>query len=357
MKKLYVGTEKGLEILSERSGGWQLDRTILGGFEISSVVKRADGKSLLVATRQAGLFHVDPETGQSESLGAGVLPKGIRCIAVSACDPNFILVGSEPAAMFKSEDGGKSWRECTAVAEFARKRNWKYHVPQIPPHIRQILIDRDNPNRIFAAVQIGGVLRSEDGGDTWTDVVDSLDPDVHALVQDPENPDVLFASTGGGGPIGGPHPPVAPFGYPLYRSGDAGKTWTSISADFSRRHSVPIHLYPKEKSTIVAAVAADTPGQWRRPEGANAVLLMSPDGGKNWKQLTDGLPATFPVMIEAIETESAPDGRTYIGIGGEGTKVLPPEKHHGAVYYTDRLDGPWVRLPREFPVVFTVTAP
>jgi hypothetical protein len=168
---------------------------------------------------------------------------------------------------------------------------------------------------------------------------------------------VLFASTGGGGPIGGPHPAVPPFGYPLYRSDDAGKTWLSISSDFTRRHGVPIHLYPKENATIVAPVAADTPGQWRRSEGANAVLMISRDRGATWRQVSDGLPASFPVMIEAIETENKAEGRTYIGIGGEGTKVLPPEMHKGAVYYADRLDGPWTKLPRDFPVIFTLTTP
>jgi photosystem II stability/assembly factor-like uncharacterized protein len=356
MRRLYVGTEKGLEILTERDDGWHLDRTLLQDFEISAVVKSAEGVRLWVATRQAGLFTVQPESGAVESVGADVLPKGLRCIAVSATDPDLMFVGGEPATMFRSCDGGKTWRECLAVAEIARERNWKYHVPQIPPHIRQILIDRNDPQRVYAAVQIGGLLRSEDGGETWQDVVDSLDPDVHAIAQDRENADVLFASTGAGGPIGGPHPPVAPFGFPLYRSNDAGKTWASISSDFERRHSVPIHLYPKDSGTIVAAVAADTPGQWRRPEGANAVLMVSPDRGETWRQVSDGLPASFRVMIEAIETEARPDGRTYIGIGGEGTKMLPPEQHKGAVYYADRLDGPWMRLPKDFPVVFTVTA-
>lgn len=355
MGKLYVGTERGLEILSERPDGWRAERTILPDLEIGAVSKRADGR-LLVATRKAGLFEVDPETGAVASVGEGVLPKGLRCIAVSPHDPDCIFIGCEPTAIYKSSDGGKSWRECHGVAEIAKQRDWKYPVPFIPPHIRHILVDRVQPQRIYAAAQIGGVLRSEDGGETWHDVVDDLDPDVHTIVQDAQHPDVLYAATGGGGYVGVPSPPPPPAGYPLYRSEDAGKTWRSISSSFSRRHSVPLHLFPNEPSTLVAAVASDNPGLWRqRPEGADAVLLVSRDGGESWNQLTDGLPTTFTIMVEAIETDLRNGGRTYIGIGGEGTKMLPPEKRLGSVYYTERLDGPWQRLPHEFPAVFTLT--
>lgn len=356
MNKLYVGTEQGLEILSERADGWRVDRTILGDYEIDCVVKRADG-TLLVATRQAGLFHVDPDAGSAQRMGGDTLPKGIRCIAVAPDNPDRMFVGCEPTAMYKTEDGGRTWEELDSISAMAKLRNWKYHVPFIPPHIRFILIDRANPQRICAAVQIGGVLRSEDGGKSWVDVTDSLDPDVHAIAQDPEDPDVLYAATGGGGPIGGPHPPVAPYGFPLYRSNDAGKTWHIISSDFFRRHAVPVHVYPKENGTIVAGAAQGTPNSWRdRPEGANAVLVVSKDRGRTWSEIRDGLPPSFPVMVEAIETELKPNGRTYIGIGGEGTKMLPPDRHKGAVYYAQRLEGPWAKLPKDFPVIFTLTA-
>jgi photosystem II stability/assembly factor-like uncharacterized protein len=356
MKRLYVGTEQGLQVLSEDAEGWCLDHSLLADYEVSSVVKRNTDGRLYVATRQGGLFLVDPRSGACDPVGAGVLPQGLRCITVSATDPNLMYVGCEPASIFKSRDGGKSWQECAAVAELARARNWQYHIPRIPPHVRQILIDRRSPDRLYAAIQIGGVILSEDGGQTWIDVTDSIDPDVHAITQDPLEADVLYAATGGGGPIGGPHPPVAPNGYALYRSDDAGKSWRPISDGLDRQHGVPLHMYPRDPNTIVAAVARGTPIHWRKAGGADAILVVSPDRGKTWNHVAAGLPPSFQTMVDSIDTEPGPAGRTYIGIGGEGTKVLPPESHHGSVYYAERLAGPWTKLPREFPTVFTVTA-
>ncbi len=356
MKHLYVGTEKGLQLLREVAGTWTLERCVLEDFEIGAVVRSPSGSQLFVATRQAGLFLVDADLGQVESLGVGILPQGIRCIAIAPGNPRVMYVGAEPASIFKSVDGGRTWGECPGVAELARARGWQYHIPQIPAHIRQILVDRRSPDRLYAAVQIGGLIISEDGGQTWTDVTSTIDPDVHALLQDPADADVLYATTGGGGPIGGPHPAVPPNGYALYRSADAGRSWTPLSAALDRQHAVPIHAYPRVSNVLVTALARGTPPQWRREGGALAILIVSRDRGQTWSPVRGGLPESFQTMVDSIDTEAGPHGRTYIGIGGEGTKVLPPESRRGRVYYADDLDGPWQQLPREFPTVFTVTA-
>jgi len=356
MKRLFVGTERGLHLLTETGEGWRLDHCVLPDLEIGAVARRPGDGRLFVATRKAGLFLVDPQTGVAETVGEGVLPRGIRCIAIAPGAPHVVVLGCEPAAMYRSVDGGVTWSECGAVAELARARGWQYHIAQIPAHIRQILIDRRTPERVVAAVQIGGVILSEDGGRTWTDVTASIDPDVHALVQDREDADILYATTGGGGPIGGPHPAVPPNGYALYRSRNGGRDWEPMSAGMDRQHAVPIHSCPQGANVLLAAVARGTPPQWRRPGGAEAILVVSRDRGATWSQIGGGLPASFETMIDSIDAEAAPGGRTYLGIGGEGTKVLPPDRHRGFVYYADDLDGPWLRLPREFPTVFTVTA-
>ncbi|MGE0805152.1 MAG: hypothetical protein AB7L76_06345 [Burkholderiaceae bacterium] len=354
MNRVLVGTERGLLLMAETSDGWSLRRTMLPDFEVSSVVRSGNGRSLYVATRQAGVFNVDPDTGQAEAIGAGSLPAGVRCISVAPTDPNMLYVGCEPAALYRSRDGGRTWQECVAVTALARERNWRYHIDRIPAHIRHILIDRRSPERIYAAVQIGGLIYSDDGGQSWTDVVDSIDADVHVLAQHPQQADVLFAATGGGGPIGGPHPPVPPNGYGLYRSQDAGRSWVPMSAGMERQHSVPLHL-PEGQNLILSALARGVPTNWRRAAGADAVFVASRDGGHTWTQGGEGLPESFPLMIDSIDSEPKLGGRTYIGVGGEGTKVLPAELHRGWVYYANEVAGPWQKLPYDFPTVFTVT--
>jgi photosystem II stability/assembly factor-like uncharacterized protein len=74
---------------------------------------------------------------------------------------------------------------------------------------------------------VGGVLLSEDGGESWRDVRDPIDMDVHSVVFDPVNSSTLYAATGGGENFPAPTPP--PKGRPLYRSQDGGKSWASIT--------------------------------------------------------------------------------------------------------------------------------
>src|SRR5206468_1489163 len=117
---------------------------------------------------------------------------------------------------WKSEDDGKSWRELAGVRKLADERKWTYPVPSIQPHLRSIAIDPNNSRKLCLAGQVGGVLLSDDGGDSWRDVRYPIDMDVHSVTFDPAHPKVIYAATGGGENFPEPTPP--PKGRPLYRS-------------------------------------------------------------------------------------------------------------------------------------------
>ena len=80
---------------------------------------------------------------------------------------------------FITRDEGRSWQEMEGVTTLGEKREWPYPATVIDPHVRSILPDPSNPKLIFASIQIGGVIWSEDEGKTWTDSVEGIDPDVH----------------------------------------------------------------------------------------------------------------------------------------------------------------------------------
>lgn len=361
MAQLLAGTEDGVFLLVGEGNAWMARERFLEGQEVNGIAVPRNGKTTAyVATRRGGLFRLDLVSGKSEQLGVGTLPNGQRCIAISPHDPNVVYVGTEPVGIFKSTDGGATWRECKGVAELAARRNWLYPVPVVPPHIRHIHLDWSDRDTIYAAGQVGGVLKSTDGGYTWQDFTEGLDPDVHMITQDPKNPAVIYAVAGGGGGIImaniQDYPPPLPQGRPVYRSTDGGKTWSCISVDFKRTYGVQMAVHPRDPARLITAVANKVPPMWAaRPEKADAAVVYSHDSGKTWSEVVaDGLPASFLVMVEAM-TMGGDDGeQIFVATGGEGTKRLAAEKS-GEIYTSRAFDKGWAKLPIKLPSIFCLS--
>ncbi len=358
MSNLLVGTSDGLLAVAE-NGQWQVAGHYLKGHDITQVARTGDPQTFLVASRGGGLMRLNVKSGAVEQLGVGVLPERIRCVAVAPSDHNTIFVGTEPVGIFVSRDGGETWSECAEVARMAQRLNWGYPVPSVPPHIRDIVIDRANPNRLFVAVQVGAVIISEDGGKTWRDTGGQMDADVHSVIQDPNDPSVVYACAGGGGSLTmatlDQYPPPLPEGRPIYRSSDSGRTWKCISLDFERTYGVSLRVHPRDSTLLLAAVGRGIPPFWgKRPERADAVVVVSRDSGKTWSQPAEGLPNHFSLMVEAIEIGPGPRHRAFIGTGGEGMKVAGGPK--GEIYVSDEVERSWRRIPIDFPSIATLMA-
>jgi hypothetical protein len=358
MADLLVGTSDGLFAVGE-DADWRVTGRYLEGRDIAQIARAGDAQVFLVASRGGGLVRLDEKTGAVEQLGAGVLPERIRCVAVAPSDRNTIFVGTEPVGVFVSRDRGRTWSECAEVARMGERLKWGYPVPSVPPHIRDIVIDRGNPDRVFAAVQVGAIIISEDGGQTWRDTAGQLDADVHSVIQDPADPAVLYACAGGGGALTmatlDQYPPPLPEGRPIYRSRDAGRNWDCISLDFQRTYGVVLRVHPRDPALLLAAVARGIPPFWgKRPQRADAVVVVSHDRGTTWSQATDGLPGHFALMVEAIEIGPGPRHRAFIGTGGEGMKVAGGSQ--GEIYVSDDATSGWRRIPIDFPSIATLTA-
>jgi len=362
MTQLLVGTETGLFVLDDGSGSWIETAHLLDGIEVKTIVPEPAG-TVLVTSRDAGLLRVDVERAAVTPLGAGTLPKAVRTVAVSPADPAVLYAGTEPAAIFCSRDGGLTWTEDAGVARLRDTRKWQYPGSR-KPHIRHIAIDRNDPQRIYAAVQIGGVLRTEDGGAHWEDITAGIDPDVHTIMQHPSDPDVVFAVCGGGGEY--PHPtpehrekPPYPHGRPLYKSTDRGKTWTSMSDALAESYGIPIAALGTDRPVLLAGVARGTPPKWaRRPEKAFAALIVSEDEGATWLPVSDGLPAPFAGMLEAIEVDPQRQ-RVYVGTGGDGSEWGPDgirRPRAGEIYYSNEPKNGWRQIPVELPEILTLSA-
>jgi photosystem II stability/assembly factor-like uncharacterized protein len=118
---------------------------------------------------------------------------------------------------------------------------------------------------VIAGVEVGGVHVSEDGGETWTERRDGVHDDIHHVLV--LGPDEYIASTGNG----------------LYRTRDAGRSWTRLDTDLDHRYFREAFALD---GRLYAAAARSSPGTWRGERGADAILVESTDIGETFESVS-----------------------------------------------------------------------
>jgi photosystem II stability/assembly factor-like uncharacterized protein len=180
--------------------------------------------------------------------------------------------GAEPAALYRSADAGATWAACAGVDEPAEPPE-AGAPPPVAARLRHVSFGAGG--LVLAAVEEGWLLRSADGGATWARVRDGLDRDCHATLVMPGRPNVVLASTGAG----------------VYRSEDAGRTFSLSSGGLQHRYVTRVVSHPDRPRVAYAATAECGPAaSGGRPEGAGGACYRSDDGGRTWCRLTGGLP-------------------------------------------------------------------
>ena len=92
-----------------------------------------------------------------------------------------VYAGTQPAHLFYSDDLGKSWTELPGLRQVPGVEKWTFPGPPHQAHAKSITFHPNDPNIIHVAVEVGGFLRSTDGGKTWT-TIDSINPDAHRVL-------------------------------------------------------------------------------------------------------------------------------------------------------------------------------
>src|SRR5205823_10078840 len=138
---------------------------------------------------------------------------------------NGVYVGTLPAMVYVSENGGRSFRELSTFRSIPDAAHWTFPPAPHAPDIRAIVLDARVPDEILVGVEEGGVVRSRDRGETWEDIsgpsrdeayptgndpagIQPYQPgkhiegrvyrDVHTVIRDPSNLDRIYAATGFG---------------------------------------------------------------------------------------------------------------------------------------------------------------
>lgn len=234
------------------------------------------------AATSSGLFRSVDGGETWNNLG---VPQREVFAVVESPDGERLYAGTHPAHLYVSADGGESWRERESLLELPSYDTWRTPRHRDEGRVHSLGAHSDAPERVVAGIEVGGVLRSDDNGHTWTEHRDGVHDDVHhVLVIGPEE---YIASTGGG----------------LYRTRDAGQSWTRLDGGLDRSYFVETFAH---NGRLYAAGAAPPPA-WNGERGPDAVIYESADGGDSFEvvSLPDGIEAKPLVFAWA-----APDGES-----------------------------------------------
>lgn len=310
---LYLGTDEGLFTLRSKDGrDWKIESQSLGDWAVSKIaVLPARPNAVFAGTRGDGVW-MSEDFGKSwkKPCYGKPGPGKVRCVTLDPHDPNRVYAGTEPIDVFVSRDAGKNWSRLESVWKVPSVESVDYPVATVEPHVRDITIDPKSPNTIYAALQVGFMLKSTDGGRSWKLLNRGLDADVHTIAVDPRNPNALFIATGGHDYRKG----VAP-GRALYKSADGGETWQPTAMNFPHEYSVPLVMHPKNPDVLFSALANGQPGQWRkRQTGAESLIIRTKDGGKTWQHLDGKISEISKNFAEAIAIDESDPDRLYAAL-------------------------------------------
>ena len=233
-----------------------------------------------------------------------------------AGEPDTLYAGVQPAALFKSSDGGATWHEVEGLGKHPTRSQWMPGFGGLCLH--SIALDRDDPERMWIGISAAGVFRTDDGGANWLPTNRGVRADFnpadpmpewgqcpHKLLPQPATPGLLYQQNHCG----------------VFRTDDYGAQWTDITEGLPSRFGFVLGLHPRDPQTLFVmpedeVLGTDVGGGIRYASGARFRVFRSRTGGREWEPLTNGLPqehAYIHVLREGMSTDTLDPAGVYIG--------------------------------------------
>ncbi len=313
-RKLYVGTHDEVCALTSSDGGstWkQGETTPLTHAAARLSVSATTPQRAYLAAYESGVYRTD-DGGLSWQNLSTYPSDYAHSVLVHPEDAQHVYVGSEPAALFRSADGGETWEECAGFRSVPESSDWSFHGVRLS-HIRDLRMAPDDPGCLYAGIEVGGVVRSRDGGDSWQQLHGTND-DIHLVNLSGDRPGTVYIATAGG----------------PYRSDDQGQSWELINSGLQRQYTLHISAAPDNADLVLVSVSTNAGRQ-------NPQFYRSTNGGREWRLI--GSVGSDDDMVVAIDWDPNEPRRAYAGTDG------------GKLFCSEDRGETWEPLPVSLPSV------
>jgi len=293
---LHLATHSGWYRFEQQGENWvQVDRA-LTYWQMSCIqIDPDDPKQVYIGTEHSGMFLT--KDGGREWTRAN---PNVPCLTMSSmlALSGKILVGTMPAALYVTGNGG-GWQEIMGVRQGAIGGTFPPN-PDFAPRTRVLTREQKVAGRLYAGIEVGGILVSDDEGETWNRANDGLtDPDIHQILPSKTTDGLVVAACGEG----------------VSRSTDRGAHWEKVTPMGNRTYGNA--LAEDDEGNIYLGITQDRPRTWTRAGRANTAIFSSKDGA-DWNLLTEKMSGGVMDICAADD-----NGILVASADGEVVKVDP----------------------------------
>ncbi len=282
-------------------------------------------------------------THSSQGLTYGDEGPGIATVWSVLAAHGAVYAGTDPAGLFRSDDGGVTWQHVTGLREHPSRPSWQPGAGGLCLH--SIVPHPTDRRRMWVGISAVGTFATADGGRTWEtrnrgvraeflpERYPELGQCVHRLGRAPGEADLLYQQNHCG----------------VYRSGDGGRAWAEVSDGLPSDFGFAMAVHPREPRTVYVIPLN---GDGRFMPDAAAAVWRTRDGGDTWARLDHGLPqrnAYLGVLRQAMAIDPLDPAGVYFGTttgqlfasADEGehwmlvAEYLPPVRSVGAALIED----------------------
>jgi photosystem II stability/assembly factor-like uncharacterized protein len=298
----------------QTNGDWSVEFLLEDKDPCCLAIDPFNRNRLYAGIQGGGVLHSD-DCGHTWR-SVGMQGQVVKSLAISPHYPGTIYAGTRPAYLFISRDYGQTWAELTGFGRIPNR--WWWFSPAEKPYqayVQAITISPTDPSVILAGIEFGAVVRSEDGGQTWSGHRPEALRDCHSLMFHATNGNWIYEAggTGGGASV----------------SRDGGQTWRQVKAGLDKHYGVACAADPERPEVWYVSVAPN-PGKAYKKQ-AEAYLYRA-TGGASWQPI-GWEPHPMRQMPIALITDPGAPGHLYAGT------------INGDVWHSPDYGNTWQQMP------------